>query len=80
MKKLTFAPSDANTWTATTDQGDYIMVFEDYEDIYVLYFLPPKAGSVAKEIAVSIDRGYIVDEATSHYIALLAKGGSNAIR
>jgi hypothetical protein len=80
MKRLTFTPSDANTWTATTDIGDYMMMFEDHEDIYVLYFLPAKVGSMAKQVAVSIDRGYVVDQATSHYITLQGKGEMNAIR
>jgi hypothetical protein len=76
--KLTFTRTDANEWALTTDIGDYTIVYDDETDEYTLYFLPATAGSMAKHIAFSIDRGFVEEVASKHYQAL--KGGSNAIR
>ena len=71
--KLTFTRTDAAEWVASTERGDYTIVYDNEIDTYTLYFLPAKAGSVTQHIADSIDRGYVEEVASKHYHAL--KGG-----
>jgi hypothetical protein len=74
--KLTFTRTDAAEWVASTERGDYTIVYDNETDTYTLYFLPAKAGSVTQHIADSIDRGYVEHLAVEHH----KKGGDHAIR
>jgi hypothetical protein len=76
--KLTFTRTDAAEWVASTDIGDYTIVYDALAVEYTLYFLPSWAGSIAQYIAYDMNRGFVEEVASKHYQAL--KGGDHAIR
>lgn len=76
--KFIFTKTDANEWVHVTDIGDYTVIFDEENDVFVLYFLPSRAGSTFKRLNVHMDMGGVQSEAQRHYNAL--KGGDHAIR
>jgi hypothetical protein len=65
--KLVFIRTDADEWMSVTPRGDYTIIYDDTDETFTLFFLPVTAGSLAKEIATTFDKGSCEIVATKHY-------------